>query len=100
MKNPIVTITMKDDKQMKLELYPQIAPNTVANFVSLVSSGFYNGLIFHRVIRGFMIQGGDPLGTGVGDPGYSIKGEFNKNGFPNKLVHERGVISMARSNAP
>ncbi|MEG2014819.1 MAG: peptidylprolyl isomerase, partial [Clostridia bacterium] len=80
MKNPIVTITMKDDKQMKLELYPQIAPNTVANFVSLASSGFYNGLIFHRVIRGFMIQGGDPLGTGVGDPGYSIKGEFNKNG--------------------
>ena len=99
-KNPIVTITMKDGGVMKLELYPDIAPITVDNFVSLVKKGFYNGLIFHRVIKGFMIQGGDPEGTGMGGPGYSIKGEFSQNGFKNDLKHSRGVISMARSMNP
>ncbi len=96
--NPVVTITMADGGVIKLELYPRVAPNTVANFVTLANSGFYNGLIFHRVIPGFMIQGGDPTGTGTGGPGYSIKGEFLDNGFPNDLSHERGVISMARAN--
>ena len=99
-KNPIVTITMENDEQIKLELYPNIAPNTVANFVSLVEEGFYDGLIFHRVIPGFMIQGGDPEGTGTGGPGYGIKGEFSSNEFDNELKHERGVISMARSQSP
>jgi peptidyl-prolyl cis-trans isomerase B (cyclophilin B) len=89
---------MADGGIIKLELYPRVAPNTVANFVSLAQSGFYNGLVFHRVIPGFMIQGGDPTGTGTGGPGYSIKGEFADNGFPNDLSHERGVISMARAN--
>ncbi|WP_227522057.1 peptidylprolyl isomerase [Bacillus solitudinis] len=95
--NPIVTITMENNEQIILELYPEIAPNTVANFISLIEDEFYNGLTFHRVIPGFMIQGGDPSGTGTGGPGYSIKGEFNSNGFENSLTHERGVISMARS---
>lgn len=99
-KNPIVTIEMESGKQMKLELYPEIAPNTVNNFISLAKKGFYNGLIFHRVIRGFMIQGGDPQGTGVGGPGYSIKGEFSQNGVPNALKHSAGVISMARAMNP
>ena len=98
--NPIVTITMNDGKVMKAELYPEIAPNTVNNFISLVSKGYYNGLIFHRIIKGFMIQGGDPDGTGTGGPGYSIKGEFASNGFPNDLKHEPGVLSMARSMMP
>jgi len=96
-KNPIVTIVMQDGSTIKIELYPDIAPNTVRNFVSLVHSGYYNGLIFHRVIPGFMIQGGDPDGTGMGGPGYSIRGEFSANNFNNTLKHERGVISMARS---
>jgi len=96
--NPVVTITMADGGVIKLELYPRVAPNTVANFVTLANSGFYNGLIFHRVIPGFMIQGGDPTGTGTGGPGYSIKGEFIDNGLSNDLSHERGVISMARAN--
>ena len=100
MTNPVVTITMTNDARIKLELYPEIAPNTVNNFISLVKKGFYNGLIFHRVIRGFMIQGGDPKGTGMGGPGYEIKGEFAQNGFPNPLSHERGVISMARAMNP
>ncbi len=99
-KNPVVTIEMEDKSVIKVELYPEIAPNTVKNFISLVQSGYYNGLIFHRVIPGFMIQGGDPTGTGAGGPGYSIAGEFSKNGFENPLSHERGVISMARSNDP
>ncbi|TDL80403.1 peptidylprolyl isomerase [Peribacillus frigoritolerans] len=99
-KNPIVTITMENDKQIKVELYPEIAPNTVANFVSLINDKFYDGLIFHRVIPEFMIQGGDPEGTGTGGPDYAIKGEFSSNGFENPLKHERGVISMARSQAP
>lgn len=99
-KNPIVTIEMADGGKIMVELYPNIAPNTVNNFVSLVQKGFYDGLIFHRVIPGFMIQGGDPEGTGTGNPGYSIKGEFTVNGFPNNLKHERGVISMARSRMP
>lgn len=99
-KNPIVTITMENNEQMKLELYPNIAPNTVHNFISLVEGGFYNGLTFHRVIPDFMIQGGDPNGDGSGGPNYSIKGEFSKNGFENDLKHERGVISMARAQAP
>lgn len=99
-KNPIVTITMKGGDVMKLELYPDIAPETVKNFVDLAGKGFYNGLIFHRVIKGFMIQGGDPEGTGMGGPGYSIKGEFSQNGFKNDLKHSRGVISMARSMNP
>ena len=101
MKNPIVTIEMENGKTITAELYPEIAPNTVANFVTLVQSGFYDGLIFHRVIPGFMIQGGDPQGTGMGGPGYSIKGEFARNGFKqNTLRHKRGVLSMARSMMP
>ena len=99
-KNPIVTIKMSTGDIMKLELYPDIAPKTVENFVSLVSKGFYDGLIFHRVINGFMIQGGDPEGTGMGGPGYSIPGEFSQNGFENNLKHTEGVISMARSMDP
>ncbi len=98
--NPIVTITMADGAVMKAELYPQVAPNTVNNFISLVSKGFYDGLIFHRVIKGFMIQGGDPEGTGMGGPGYSIKGEFTMNGFQNDLEHTAGVLSMARAMNP
>lgn len=97
MKNPIVTIEMENGNKMKVELYPDIAPNTVKNFVSLVKKGFYDGVIFHRVIPGFMIQGGDPQGVGTGGPGYSIKGEFAANGFDNPLKHTKGVISMARS---
>lgn len=99
-KNPIVTIKMADGGIMKLELYPDIAPKTVENFVSLVQKNFYDGLIFHRVIKGFMIQGGDPEGTGCGGPGYSIPGEFSANGFENNLKHTEGVISMARSQHP
>ena len=99
-KNPIVTITMENGGVIKAELYPEIAPITVNNFVSLVSKGFYDGLIFHRVIRGFMIQGGDPLGRGTGGPGYSIKGEFRMNGVQNQLKHTAGVLSMARSQMP
>lgn len=95
--NPIVTITMANEEQIKVELYPNVAPNTVKSFISLVQKGFYNGLIFHRVIPGFMIQGGDPNGNGTGGPGYSIKGEFANNGFANNLKHERGVISMGRT---
>ena len=98
--NPIVTITMKDGGVIKAELYPEIAPNTVNNFISLINKGFYNGLIFHRVIRGFMIQGGCPEGTGTGGPGYSIKGEFAQNGFKNDLKHTEGVLSMARAMHP
>lgn len=99
-KNPIVSIKLENKKEIKIELYPIIAPNTVNNFVSLVNKGFYNGLIFHRVIPGFMIQGGCPYKTGTGGPGYKIKGEFNANGFKNDLKHERGVISMARAMDP
>ncbi len=98
--NPIVTFTMENGDVIKAELYPDIAPISVNNFISLVSKGFYDGLIFHRVIRGFMIQGGDPEGTGCGGPGYSIKGEFAANGFENNLKHTEGVLSMARSMAP
>ena len=98
--NPIVTITMKSGDVMKLELYPEIAPTSVNNFISLVNRKFYDGLIFHRVIRGFMIQGGCPSGTGTGGPGYSIKGEFAQNGFQNDLKHTEGVLSMARSMHP
>lgn len=98
--NPIVTIKMKNGGEIKIELYPEIAENTVCNFISLVKNGFYNGLIFHRVIPGFMIQGGCPQGTGMGNPGYSIRGEFSSNGFKNDLKHSRGVISMARSMDP
>lgn len=97
MSNPKVTITMNNGKKIVAELYPEIAPNTVNNFISLVESGFYNGLCFHRIIRGFMIQGGCPKGTGTGGPGYSIKGEFSQNGFSNALKHTRGVLSMARA---
>ena len=100
MQNPVATITMKNGKQIKIELYPEVAPNTVNNFISLANSGFYDGLIFHRVIRGFMIQGGCPKGIGIGGPGYSIAGEFKQNGFDNKLKHTRGVISMARAMNP
>ena len=100
MSNPIVTIEMENGDVIKAELYPEVAPNTVNNFISLVSKGFYDGVIFHRVISGFMIQGGDPKGTGVGGPGYSIKGEFTGNGFKNDLKHDRGVLSMARTMAP
>ena len=100
MKNPIVTITMEDGSVMKAELYPEIAPNTVNNFISLIKAGFYNGLIFHRVISGFMIQGGCPNGNGMGGPGYSIAGEFRSNGFDNDLKHTRGVLSMARAMDP
>lgn len=99
-KNPVVTIVMENDEQIKVELYPEIAPNTVLNFISLVEKGFYDGLTFHRVIPGFMIQGGDPEGTGGGGPGYTIKGEFSSNEFKNNIKHETGVISMARSNNP
>ncbi len=100
MKNPIVTFEMENGKIFKAELLPEVAPNTVNNFLSLVNKGFYDGIIFHRVIAGFMIQGGDPKGVGIGGPGYCIKGEFTANGFPNPLGHERGVLSMARTNAP
>lgn len=99
-KKPIVSIEIEDGKVIKVELYPEIAPVTVDNFVSLVKKGFYDGLIFHRVIRGFMIQGGCPLGNGTGGPGYTIKGEFEANGVENNLKHERGVISMARALDP
>ena len=98
--NPVVTIEMENGGGMKVELYPETAPNTVANFISLVEKGFYNGTIFHRVIPGFMIQGGDPEGTGMGGPGYRIKGEFTANRFQNDLKHTKGVISMARSGHP
>lgn len=98
--NPMVTIRTESGGEIKIELYPDIAPNTVRNFVSLVRKGFYDGTIFHRVIPGFMVQGGDPQGTGAGGPGYSIRGEFAANGFPNSLKHTRGVISMARTNDP
>ena len=98
--NPIVTITMADGGVMKAELYPEIAPNTVNNFISLIKKGFYDGLIFHRVINSFMLQGGDPEGTGMGGPGYHIKGEFSHNGFQNDLKHTPGVLSMARSMMP
>lgn len=100
MKNPIVTITMKNGDMIKAELYPETAPNTVNNFISLIQKNFYDGLIFHRVINGFMIQGGDPEGTGMGGPNYSIKGEFSQNGFQNDLKHTEGVLSMARSMMP
>lgn len=100
MSNPIVTIKMTSGAVMTAELYPEIAPNTVNNFISLINSGFYNGLVFHRVIKGFMLQGGCPEGSGMGGPGYGIKGEFSSNGFDNKLVHEAGVLSMARSQMP
>ena len=100
MSNPIVTIEMEDGGVMKAELYPEIAPNTVNNFISLVKQGFYDGVIFHRVIPGFMIQGGDPKGVGIGGPGYCIRGEFAANGFKNDLKHDRGVLSMARTMAP
>ena len=100
MSNPIVTIEMEDGGVIKAELYPEVAPNTVNNFVSLVQKGFYDGVIFHRVIPGFMIQGGDPNGVGIGGPGYSIKGEFSANGFQNDLKHTRGVLSMARTMIP
>lgn len=100
MANPIVTITMDNGDVMKAELYPEIAPNTVNNFISLVKKGFYDGLIFHRVINGFMIQGGCPDGTGMGGPGYSIKGEFTHNRFKNDLKHTAGVLSMARAMHP
>ncbi len=96
-KDPIVTFQMTNGRSFRAELYPEIAPNTVNNFLSLVGRGFYNGTIFHRVIEGFMIQGGDPLGRGTGGPGYRIKGEFDRNGFRNPLRHERGVLSMARA---
>ena len=100
MSNPVVTIEMDNGKIMIAELYPDIAPNTVNNFIFLIKKGFYDGLIFHRVISGFMIQGGDPLGKGIGGPGYSIKGEFTMNGFKNSLLHDRGVLSMARAQNP
>ena len=100
MANPIVTFTMANGKSFKAELYPEIAPNTVNNFISLVKKGFYDGIIFHRVIAGFMIQGGDPNGVGTGGPGYHIKGEFRANGFDNALAHKRGVLSMARAQHP
>lgn len=99
-KNPIVTIEMENGKKIVAELYPNIAPNTVKNFVSLIEQGYYNGVGFHRVIPGFMIQGGCPNGNGMGGPGYSIKGEFTNNGFTNNLKHERGVLSMARTMVP
>lgn len=100
MANPIVTFTMANKDVIKAELYPEIAPNTVNNFISLVKKGFYDGLIFHRVIKGFMIQGGDPDGNGTGGPGYGIKGEFAQNGVNNELRHTAGVLSMARSMMP
>ena len=100
MANPILTITMENGDVMKAELYPEIAPNTVNNFISLVNKGFYDGLIFHRVINGFMIQGGCPNGNGMGGPGYTIKGEFAQSGFANDLKHTEGVLSMARAMHP
>ena len=100
MQNPIVTIEMENGDLMKAELYPDIAPNTVNNFISLVQSGFYDGVCFHRVINGFMLQGGDPTGSGAGGPGYAIRGEFSTNGFTNDLKHEPGVLSMARTMFP
>ena len=100
MANPVVTFTMADGKVMKAELYPEVAPNTVNYFISLVKKGFYDGLIFHRVIKGFMIQGGDPDGVGTGGPGYHIRGEFAQNGYENNLKHTAGVLSMARSMMP
>ena len=100
MSNPVVTLKMQDGGVIKAELYPEIAPNTVSNFISLIKKGFYNGLIFHRVIPGFMIQGGCPKGTGTGGPGYQIKGEFSENGFDNALRHTEGVLSMARAMDP
>ena len=100
MANPVVTIEMENGDIIKAELFPEIAPNTVNNFISLVSKGYYDGIIFHRVIRGFMIQGGDPNGTGAGGPGYHIRGEFSGNGFKNDLKHTRGVLSMARTMIP
>ena len=100
MANPIVTFEMENGGVIRAELYPDIAPNTVNNFISLVKKGFYDGVIFHRVISGFMLQGGDPKGTGTGGPGYSIQGEFTSNGFRNDLKHSRGVLSMARTMAP
>lgn len=100
MANPVVTFEMENGDIMKAELYPEIAPNTVKNFISLINKGFYDGLIFHRVIRGFMIQGGCPNGNGMGGPGYSIKGEFSQNGFKNDLAHDPGVLSMARAMHP
>lgn len=100
MKHPVVTIEMMNGDKIRAELYPETAPNTVNNFISLVKSGFYDGLIFHRVINGFMIQGGCPDGTGMGGPGYSIKGEFSQNGFDNSLKHTEGVLSMARAMDP
>ena len=99
-KNPVITIEMTNGDIIKAELYPDVAPNTVNNFLSLVNKGFYNGLIFHRVIKGFMIQGGCPDGTGMGGPGYSLKGEFNQNRFKNDLKHSAGVLSMARAMHP
>ncbi len=99
-KYPIVTFNIKDFGEIKAELYPEIAPNTVNNFISLINSGFYNGLTFHRIIEGFMIQGGCPKGNGTGGPNYSIKGEFAYNGFENNLKHDKGVLSMARSMLP
>ena len=98
--NPIVTIQMENGDLIKAELYPEIAPNTVNNFISLIKKGYYDGIIFHRVIKGFMIQGGDPQGTGMGGPGYCIKGEFSHNGFQNDLKHTPGVLSMARTMVP
>jgi len=100
MSNPIVTIEMENGNKMKIELYPEIAPNTVNNFISLINKGFYNNVGFHRVIPGFMIQGGDPDGTGMGGPDYGIKGEFHANGFKNDLKHTLGILSMARSGNP
>ncbi len=100
MSKPIVTIEMENGNKITAELYPEIAPNTVNNFISLIKKGFYNGVIFHRVIPGFMVQGGDPTGTGMGGPEYRIKGEFSRNGFENNLKHTEGVLSMARSNSP
>ena len=100
MKNPVVTIEMENGDIMKAELYPEIAPNTVNNFISLIKKGFYDGLIFHRVIKGFMIQGGCPNGNGMGGPGYTIKGEFSQNGFTNNFKHTKGVLSMARAMDP
>ena len=98
--NPLVTMTINGEDTIKIELYPEVAPNTVNNFISLINKGFYNGVGFHRIIKGFMIQGGDPEGTGMGGPGYCIKGEFNQNGFKNDLKHTAGVISRARTMMP